>query len=194
MTTLIPLLIYAIQFGFGLLAFLFLLRFLLQLCRASFYNPISQAVHRATRLPVDALTRVLPSFGRCNTASLLLVFGCEWLAIGATLALAGVELPGLRLLAWGGLGAAALLVNFYFYGIFALVILSWLAPQSGHPAAALLGQLVEPVLAPARRIIPPLGGLDLSPMLVLFGLGGLRILLRNLAGAAGLIGGAVPGL
>ncbi|MFZ5653957.1 MAG: YggT family protein [Pseudomonadota bacterium] len=188
------LLIYALQFGFGLLAFLFLLRFLLQLCRASFYNPISQAIHRATRVPVDALARVLPTVGRCNTASLLLVLCCEWLAIVATLTLAGVELPGLRLLVWGVLGAAALLVNLYFYGIFALVILSWIAPQSGHPAAALVGQLVEPVLAPARRLIPPLGGLDLSPMLVLFALGGMRILLRNLAGAASLIGGAVPGL
>jgi YggT family protein len=194
MMTLMSLLIYALQFGFGLLAFLFLLRFLLQLCRASFYNPISQAIHRATRVPVDALARVLPTVGRCNTASLLLVLCCEWLAIVATLTLAGVELPGLRLLVWGVLGAAALLVNLYFYGIFALVILSWIAPQSGHPAAALVGQLVEPVLAPARRLIPPLGGLDLSPMLVLFALGGMRILLRNLAGAASLIGGAVPGL
>lgn len=194
MTTLLQLAVYGIQFGFGLLVFLFLLRFLLQLVRAHFHNPISQTVYRATRIPVAALARVAPTMGRFNTASLLLALCCEWLAIAATLTLAGLELPGARLLLWGVLGAAALLVNFYFYGIFVLVILSWIAPHTGHPAASLLAQLVEPVMTPARRLLPPLGGLDLSPMLVLFVLGGLRILLRNLAVGAGLIGGAVPGL
>lgn len=192
--TLLQLAVYGIQFGFGLLVFLFLLRFLLQLVRAHFHNPISQTVYRATRIPVAALARVAPTMGRFNTASLLLALCCEWLAIAATLTVAGLELPGGRLLVWGVLGAAALLVNFYFYGIFVLVILSWIAPHTGHPAAALLAQLVEPVMAPARRLLPPLGGLDLSPMVVLFVLGGLRILLRNLAAGAGLIGGAVPGL
>ena len=194
MITLMQLLIYAIQVGFGLLAGLFLLRFLLQLSRANFYNPISQAVYKATRVPVNILTRALPAFGRFNTASVLLTLGCQWLAIALTLLVAGADVPGFRVLAWGVLGAAALLVNFYIYGIFAIVILSWIAPQANHPAAALLWQLVDPVLAPARRLIPSLGGLDLSPMLVLFGLGGARILLHNLAAATGLLSGAVPGL
>jgi len=188
------LLIHAIQFGFGLLAGLFLLRLLLQLFRANFHNPISQGVYQVTRVPINALTRVLPPVGRFNTASLVLALGCQWLAIALTLLVAGAAVPGLGLLVWGVLGTAALLVNFYFYGIFAVVILSWIAPQTHHPAAALLWQLVEPVLAPARRLIPALGGLDLSPMLVLFGLGAARILLHNLAAAAGLISGAVPGI
>lgn len=194
MITLIQLLIHAIQLGFGLLAGLFLLRLLLQLSRANFYNPISQAVYQATRLPIGALTRALPPIGRFNTASLVLALGCQWLAIALTLLVVGAEVPAMRWLVWGMLGTAALLVNFYFYGIFAIVILSWIAPQANHPAAALLWQLVEPALAPARRLIPSLGGLDLSPMLVLFGLGAVRVLLHNLAAATGLISGAVPGL
>ncbi len=190
----LQLLIYAIQFGFGLLASVFLLRLLLQLARANFYNPISQAVYKVTRVPVEVLTRVLPVLGRFSTASLALVLCCEWLAIVLTLLVAGVPLPVNQVLAWGALGAASLLVNFYFYGIFVIVILSWVAPQATNPWVTLLWQLVEPVLAPARRLLPSLGGLDLSPMLVLFGLGGVRILLHNLAAATQLIGEAVPGL
>lgn len=190
----LQLLIYAIQFGFGLLAGLFLLRLLLQLARANFHNPISQAVYKATRVPVAALTRVLPVMGRFSTASLVLVLCCEWLAILLTLLVAGVPVPVAQVLAWGALGAASLLINFYFYGIFVIVILSWVAPQATNPWVTLLWQLVEPVLAPARRLLPSLGGLDLSPMLVLFGLGGARILLHNLAAATRLIGEAVPGL
>lgn len=193
MITLKQLLIHAIQFGFGLLAGLFLLRLLLQLSRANFYNPISQAIYQATRVPINALTRALPAFGRFNTASLALALGCQWLAIVLTLLVVGAEIPGGRVISWAALGTISLLVNFYFYGIFAIVILSWIAPQANHPAAVLLWQLVEPVLAPARRVIPALGGLDLSPMLVLFALGAVRILLQNLAAAAGLIAGAVPG-
>ncbi len=192
--TLMQLSVYAIQFGFGALVVVFLLRFLLQLVGAHFYNPISQALYRATRLPVDGLAKLVPTVGRFNTASLLLALCCEWIAIAATLTLAGFELPGGRLFVWGVLGAATLLVNFYFYGIFILVILSWIAPHTHHPAAALLAQLTEPVMAPARRLVPALGGLDLSPMVVLFALGGLRILLRNLAIGTGLIAGAVPGI
>lgn len=193
MITLKQLLIHAIQFGFGLLAGLFLLRLLLQLSRANFYNPISQAIYQATRVPVNALTRALPAFGRFNTASLVLALGCQWLAIVLTLLVVGAEIAGGRVISWAALGTIALLVNFYFYGIFAIVILSWIAPQANHPAAVLLWQLLEPVLAPARRVIPALGGLDLSPMLVLFALGAVRILLQNLAAVTGLMPGAVPG-
>lgn len=194
MNTVIGLLVYAIQSAGALLAILFLLRFLLQLARASFYNPISQFVYRACRIPVDGLTHLLPAIGRFSTASLVLAVAMEWLAIIFTLLVVGAGLPGIILvLWWGALGLAMLLVNLYFYGIFVMVVLSWVAPQTHHPAAVLLMQLLEPVLGPARRIIPSLGCLDLSPMLVLFALGALRLLLHNLAAASGMIAGLVPG-
>ncbi|MGD9983671.1 MAG: YggT family protein [Porticoccaceae bacterium] len=188
------LLVYTIQYAGVLLAMLFLLRFLLQLARASFHNPISQFVYRASRIPVDGLTRLLPAIGRFSIASLVLALAMEWLAIILTLLVVGAGLPGIILLLWWAvLGLAALLVNLYFYGIFAMVVLSWVAPQTHHPAAVLLMQLLEPVLGPARRLIPQLGCLDLSPMLVLFLLGALRLLLHNLAAGSGMIAGLVPG-
>lgn len=188
------LLVYTIQYAGVLLAMLFLLRFLLQLARASFHNPISQFVYRASRIPVDGLTRLLPAIGRFSIASLVLALTMEWLAIILTLLVVGAGLPGIILLLWWAvLGVAALLVNLYFYGIFAMVVLSWVAPQTHHPAAVLLMQLLEPVLGPARRLIPQLGSLDLSPMLVLFLLGALRLLLHNLAAGSAMIAGLVPG-
>jgi YggT family protein len=188
------LLVYTIQYAGVLLAMLFLLRFLLQLARASFHNPISQFVYRASRIPVDGLTRLLPAIGRFSIASLVLALTMEWLAIILTLLVVGAGLPGIILLLWWAvLGVAALLVNLYFYGIFAMVVLSWVAPQTHHPAAVLLMQLLEPVLGPARRLIPQLGCLDLSPMLVLFLLGASRLLLHNLAAGSAMIAGLVPG-
>ncbi|MFP5414720.1 MAG: YggT family protein [Gammaproteobacteria bacterium] len=188
------LLVYTIQYAGVLLAMLFLLRFLLQLARASFHNPISQFVYRASRIPVDGLTRLLPAIGRFSIASLVLALTMEWLAIILTLLVVGAGLPGIILpLWWAVLGLAALLVNLYFYGIFAMVVLSWVAPQTHHPAAVLLMQLLEPILGPARRLIPQLGCLDLSPMLVLFALGALRLLLHNLAAGSAMISGLVPG-
>jgi YggT family protein len=194
MSPVIGLLVYTVQYAGALLAMLFLLRFLLQLARASFHNPISQFVYRASRIPVDGLTRLLPVVGRINIASLALALAAEWLAIVLTLMLVGASLPGIvQLLWWGVLGIAELLVNLYFYGIFAMVVLSWVAPQTKHPAAFLLMQLLEPVLGPARRLIPQLGCLDLSPMLVLFALGALRLLLHNLAAGSAMVAGLVPG-
>ena len=194
MSTVAGLLVYTIQSAGALLVTLFLLRFLLQLARASFHNPISQFVYRTSRIPVDGLTRLLPAVGRINLASLALALAMEWLAIIITLLVVGAGFPGVMLpLWWSVLGLVSLLINLYFYGIFAMVVLSWVAPQTHHPAALLLMQLLEPVLGPARRIIPSLGCLDLSPMLVLFALGALRLLLRNLAVGSGMIAGLVPG-
>lgn len=194
MSALEALLVYAIQSAGLLLAVLFLLRFLLQLAGASFYNPVSQFVYRTCRIPVDGLSRVLPRVGRFNIASLVLALAMEWLAIALTLFAVGAGLPGLLLVLWWGvLGLATVWVNLYFYGIFVMVVLSWVAPMTHHPAAVLLMQLLEPVLGPARRFIPPLGCLDLSPMLVLFALGALRLLLRQLAAGSALIPGLVPG-
>ena len=194
MSALQELLVYAIQSVGLLLATLFLLRFLLQLARASFHNPVSQFVYRACRIPVDGLSRLLPTVGRVNLASLVLALAMEWLAILVTLLAVGVGLPALVLVLWWGmLGLAALWVNLYFYGIFVMVVLSWVAPMTHHPAAVLLMQLLEPVLGPARRLIPPLGCLDLSPMVVLFALGALRLLIRQLAAGSALIPALVPG-
>ncbi|PLW83513.1 YggT family protein [Kineobactrum sediminis] len=172
-----------------------LLRFLLQAVRADFYNPISQFLARITNPLVLPLRRVIPSIAGLDTASLLLALLIQVLAIVVLLLLNGLGLPNpFRLLGWGVLGLAGLLLNIYFFALLAMIILSWVAPQSRHPALLLLFQLTEPVMAPFRRLLPNMGGLDFSPILVFILINVLQIVLRNMAAATGLHPALVIGL
>lgn len=186
---------YLLQSALGLFLFAVLLRMLLQLARADFYNPVSQFVIRFTQPVLAPLRRLVPPIGRLDTASLLLATGVQVLSIMIALALLGFR-PGnvLLLLVWALLGIASLVVNMYFFAILALIIFSWIAPHSHHPALALLHQLTEPVMGPVRRLLPPVGGLDLSPILVFVAINVLEILLRGIAREFSLPPGVVAGL
>jgi YggT family protein len=85
-------------------------------------------------------------------------------------------------LAWSLLELAALVVNIYFFAILAMIIFSWIAPHANHPALALLYQLTEPVMSPFRRLLPPIGGLDFSPILVFVAINVAKIMLNGFAG------------
>jgi len=152
---------------FNLVMLLVLLRFLLQLVRADFYNPISQTVARLTNPLILPLRRVIPGYGGFDVASLVLLLLAEMLATVLLGLVHGVGLvPPLLILLWSPLGIVNLFLSFYFFAILASIILSWVAPGSASPAVYLLHQLTEPVMAPFRRLLPAMGGLDLSPILV----------------------------
>lgn len=171
-----------------------LLRFLLQLCRADFYNPVSQFAHKATSPLLDPLRKLFPAYRNVDFASVILALLVQWLAIQLTASLNGNALINvLYVLWWGFLGILSMLINIYIYGLLAAIILSWVAPHNPHPAIALLWQLMEPVMAPFRKIIPSLGGLDLSPIFVFLTLNMCRIFLTHAANFAKLPGWAVPG-
>jgi YggT family protein len=87
-----------------------------------------------------------------------------------------------------------LLVNIYFFALLAMIILSWVAAGSRHPAIYLLYQITEPVMAPFRKVLPPMGGLDLSPILVFVLINIIQIALRHLAQAVGLHPALVMGI
>lgn len=145
------------------------LRFLMQVMRVDAYNPISQSVLRLTNPVLTPLRRVFPSGDRVDTASLFVV----WLLQVADIALAGGY--GLVFLLWGAvIKSIALFANLYFYALIVVAVMSFIAPASGHPAAVLLRQLTEPLLAPVRQVIRPVGGLDFSLLVVLLGLMILR--------------------
>ncbi|MBK8970822.1 MAG: YggT family protein [Hahellaceae bacterium] len=156
---------------------LVLLRFILQVCRADFYNPISQFIVKATNPLLIPLRRVIPSIRGLDSASLVLAL---LLQIILVLVINQIPLGHLGEI-FGQVLAAALIqllnavVQLYTWALIIIVIISWVAPGSYHPGAQLLAQITEPLLAPIRRILPPMGGLDLSPMvlmLVLFVIGG----------------------
>lgn len=186
---------YILQTVFGLYLVCVLLRLLLQLARADFYNPISQFVVRVTSPLLVPLRRIVPPVGRIDTATLVLALGVQLAAVLTVLGLYG-QGPGspLLVLAWCVVGILALVVKMYFFAILALIIFSWIAPQAHHPALALLYQLTEPVMGPFRRMLPPVGGLDLSPILVFVAINVVEILLRGLARELGLPPGLVLGI
>lgn len=172
-----------------------LLRFLLQLVRADFYNPISQFLVKITNPLVVPLRRVLPARGGVDMASLALALLIQLISIASMLALYGVAMPGVvQLLLWSVLGLVGLLVNIYFFALLATIILSWVAPGTGHPAVYLLYQITEPVMAPFRKLLPPMGGMDFSPILVFILINVIQIALRHMAAGVGLHAALVIGI
>ncbi len=188
-------LVYLIQTLLSLYLMAMLLRFLLQLVRADFYNPISQFLVKATNPLVLPLRKVIPGYAGLDLASLLLTVVLQLLGIVAILLLNGVGIPPIPLLlVWSVLGVIGLLVNIYFFALLAMIILSWVAPGGNNPAVYLLHQITEPVMAPLRKILPPMGGLDFSPILVFVLINVIQIALRHLAEGVGLHPALVLGL
>ena len=170
-------LVFLVQVLFGLYAVIVMLRFLLQLVRADFYNPLSQFIVKATKPVLNPLRRIVPGVGGRDIASLVLA----WLVLGVELLLVFlISGQGLQLLAALLLAVPKLVeltINIFLFSILIQVILSWVNPGVHNPAISVIHSLTEPLLAPARRRIPPMGGLDLSPMVVMIGLVLLEMLL-----------------
>ena len=186
---------YLVQTFLSLYLVAMLLRFLLQLVRADFYNPISQFLVRITNPLVLPLRRVIPGFAGLDVSSLVLAVLLQLAGIVTLLLVNGLGLPNIGLLlAWSVLGVIGLLVNIYFFALLAMIILSWVAPGSGHPAIHLLYQVTEPVLAPFRRALPAMGGLDFSPILVFILINVIQIALRHMAAGVGLHPALVIGI
>ena len=167
-----------------------LLRFLLQLARADFYNPISQFVVKATNPLLRPLRRIIPGWGGLDGASLVLAIAVQALTFFLILiALNGGNIPGinpLTLLTWSVLNVLDLIVTIYFWSVIAVVVVSWIAPGSGHPAIQLVSQITEPVMRPVRNLMPSMGGLDLSPIIVFLILNVVRVVIDNLQRSAGM--------
>lgn len=187
--------VYLLQTGLGLYLLLVMLRFVMQLANADFYNPISQFVFKATQPLVGPLQRFLRPFGRFDSASLTLAIALQAAGIMLILALNNIASPNpLTLFLWSAIGILGLLLKIYFFALLASIILSWISPGGSNPAVYLLYQITEPVMAPVRKLLPPMGGLDFSPILVFIGINVLEIVVRNLAASVGLYPALVMGL
>lgn len=162
----------------GLFVFLVLIRFLLQLAGADFYNPISQAIVRITSPPLAPIRRIIPGYRRLDFSPLVLALLVNALATFLMFLVAGLNLPDIgTLISWAFIGLLAFILDIYFFALLISVIASWVAPYSGNPALILVHQLMEPVQSIFRKIIPPLGGLDLSPIFIFLGIHILQIML-----------------
>jgi len=157
-------LIYIIQSLLTVALFVVLLRLLLQWARADFRNPICQAIVRLTNPLIVPLRRILPPIGKVDTASVVAVILVAIVELVIITSLAGVPLEPLFVLRAAALEIARTTLWLYFYAIFLYALISMVAPGGYTPLQSLLTALCEPVLRPLRRFIPPLGGIDLSPL------------------------------
>ena len=160
-----------LDFIFRIAALLFLVRFLLQASGADFYNPISQAIVKATEpvaKPVRMLIKTYRSFDFASVFIAWLI--CVLFFVVAYFAIYSQPIGVGTLLLSGFIRMLHVLVGFYWWTILIVVIASFVAQGTNHPALALLNQLVDPLIAPVRRILPTLGPLDFSPLVVLLAL------------------------
>lgn len=179
---------------FTLFLMVVLLRVMLQVARADFYNPLSQAIVKITNPLLLPLRKIIPGLGGLDVAGIVLAVVVQILCIILLFAMNGFGFPPVaNTLAWAGLGIISLILNIYWVAVLIGIIASFIAAGNNHPLLLLLHQFTEPVLAPFRRILPPIGGIDLSPLLFFLLLGVLQILLRSAAVGVGVPAGIVPG-
>ena len=157
--------IFVIQTLGSLYLLIVLLRFILQLVRANFYNPLCQFIVKATQPLLKPLRRVIPSVFGLDMSSLVLAILVQMVIFAVVLTLSYMSFNILGLLLWAIIGVTALFLKVLFFAMIISVILSWVAPGSVSPGAELVNQITEPALAPFRRFLPSMGGLDISPIL-----------------------------
>ena len=170
-------LIYLISTITDLYVAAILLRLLLQWVGADFYNPLSQFLIKITNPVLVPARRIIPSIGKLDTASVVVMLLLEMLQLIIISLLGQMEFSMLFLLLFAVKKLLLTLLMTYFVLIIARVIISWVASHSHHPLIPLVYQLTEPVLRPFSRLIPPIGGIDLSPLFALIALRFLMLLL-----------------
>jgi len=143
---------------------LLLLRFWLPMLRADFRNPVAQGVLRLTSPLVIPLRRFIPPIGRIDTSTVLVAFGIEYLLILVLLMLTGTSASITTIALTAIIDLAILSLNMFFFVVLLRIILSWVAPHNYNPVMAMLGTIAEPVLSPFRRLVRPIGGIDISPI------------------------------
>lgn len=142
-----------------------ILRFLLQVVRADFYNPLSQFIVKATNPLLVPMRKAIPGFGGIDIASLVLAILVQALGLSLIMMIKGA-MPVPEILLWSVINIIAFVLNIYFFGLLISIIASWVAPGSYNPALILINQILEPVTRPIRKMLPDMGGLDISPIIV----------------------------
>ena len=156
--------IFLIDTLFSLYIMAILLRFLLQWCGADFYNPISQFLVKMTHPPLRIMRRFVPSIGKIDSSSLVLMLSLQMLADFSILLLKGVSINIGALVILSMTQLISLLLNVLVFSVFARAILSWMNPGAFYAAVSIVEALSNPILNLCRKMIPNLGGIDLSPL------------------------------
>ncbi|RUO62917.1 YggT family protein [Pseudidiomarina planktonica] len=167
---------FLITIVFDLALMVIILRVWLQASRANFYNPVSQFVVKATNPLVLPLRRLIPTMGRLDLATVVLAVIVGILKLVALYAASGMPIPWVPVIISGALVALGAFLQLLFWILIIRALLSWFS-QGHNPMEMMLQQLTEPMLAPIRRILPAMGGLDLSVLVLIIIVQFVRILI-----------------
>ncbi len=170
---------FIIETLLGLYLIAVILRFLFQLFRVDFHNPISQVIVKITNPPLKLLRRFIPGLFGIDLASVVLILLVSFLKFFLLTSVAGQQIAPGALLVWSMAEALSITCWTLLIAIFVRAIVSWIAPQSHHPVLRLLDGLSEPMLRPFRRLLPNMGGLDLSPIFAIIGINLVQKLIVN---------------
>lgn len=172
---------YIIEALTSLYLLLLLLRLVFPFIRVNSRNPLTQGIMRLTAVPVVPLRRIIPPVGRVDTATLLVALAIQYAVVLLIVSLYGLPLIPWMLALTTLIKLVVLFIHLFAFAVLIRVILSWIAAQQYNPATEIVDSLSEPVMAPFRRLIPNVGGMDISPVFVIIGLFALGILIGDMA-------------
>ncbi len=180
-------LVFLIEVIFGLYVTVALMRFLFQLFSVDFYNPISQLVVKITNPALRVLRPIAPGIGKVDVSSIILMLAVQYLSFVFITFVIGAKFLPVALLAFSVVEIINHAFNIFIFSIIILAVFSWISsPHQYNPIVQILDQLTQPIMRPARKLMPSVSGIDLSPMVALIGLFFFRLLivppLRDLAG------------
>ena len=158
--------VFLIDILFQLYATALLIRLLLQWVGADFYNPVSQFLVKITNPLVKPLRRIIPGYGGIDLATLVLAFVV--MAIKTMLVYQTINPVVIALVTTGQ--TLILCLSIFLYSIIIQAILSWVNPDPRNPAVSLLNSLTYPILKHFRNLIPPISGMDISPIFAIIAL------------------------
>ena len=167
---------------FSLYILAIMLRFLLGMVRADFYNPVSQFLVRITNPVLVPLRKVIPSVGKFDISAVALMIVLQITALTLIVLLRGGDVPVSAILIISLAKLVSLAINVFFFAIIIQVILSWINPGTYNPVTALIYSITTPILRPIQQLIPSISGIDLSPLFAIIGLQVLRMLIMPLLG------------
>ena len=165
---------------FELYILLVMLRFILQTVRADFYNPLSQFIVKATSPALKPLRRIIPGLGGIDLAAMVLMLVLKIIEILLIGLLHGGLVPVAVLLVSSVFGLLETAIYVYIVAIIVLAIASWISTGGYNPVLALMAQITDPLVRPIRRMLPPMSGFDLSPLVALLLLNLLLLALNHL--------------
>ena len=172
-------LLFIVETLFDLYVLCFVLRLVMQITRADFHNPLAQFIGRITNTPLVPLRKIVPGYRGFDLAAVLLILAMEVLATAALFALkTGVSPNPGALLYFALLRTLVTIIRLYLFAILIFAVLSFVSPGTYNPLSSMLASICEPVLRPFRRLIPAIGGIDLSPLFALLILQALLMAIR----------------